>query len=78
MTAITHTSRESEMKTTKYETAKLAALKTKTNNLGVSIAIAQFEIESENPELDFAPLLSAQRTYVSLTIEQSRVRTFDD
>lgn len=66
------------MKTTKFDTAKLATIKTKTNNLGASVAIVQFEIESDNPELDFAPLLSAQRTYVSLSIEQSRERTFDE
>jgi len=54
--------------------ALITGFKTKTNSLGVTVAKIEFSVESENPEVDFAPLLQAQRCYVMLSVSRGTAR----
>lgn len=58
----------------RFDDALISKVTTKTNSLGGSVAQLVIEVESDNPQIDFAPLLSLQRLHVALQIEGSMVR----
>jgi hypothetical protein len=61
----------------KFDDALITKITTKPNSLGATVAQLVVEIESENPLVDFAPLLNLQRVHVALQIEGSMVRNAD-
>lgn len=49
----------------------------KVNNLGIGVGQLVLEIESDNPDEDFAPLLKLAQYHVSLGIQSGKVRIAD-
>jgi len=66
-----------QFKEARFDDAQIKKVDVKIDNLGCSVAKVVFEIESDNPERDFAGILGLQRVHVSLVVKASKTRVVE-